>query len=79
MIELYSLPGCPYCGMVKRTLDNLDLQYIEHHVPAARPMRSEVKDISGQSGVPVIVDTENGVKGMAESSKIISYLEETYG
>ncbi|MFB6111573.1 MAG: glutaredoxin family protein [Halobacteriaceae archaeon] len=78
-IELYELPGCPYCAKVKRKLDALDLAYESHLVPSAHDERDEVEAISGQTGVPVLVDPEHGVEGMPESDDIVEYLEETYG
>jgi glutaredoxin len=78
-LELYTTPGCPYCARVKRTLEELDLEYEEHSVPTRKSKRTTVKEVSGQSGVPVLVDTENGVDGMPESQEIIRYLKETYG
>lgn len=78
-LELYSLPGCPYCAKVKSTLDDLDLDYVEHQVPGSHSERDEVEAVSGQTGVPVLVDTEHGVEGMSESDDIVAYLEETYG
>lgn len=79
MLELYRLRGCPYCATVERKLDELNLKYERHDVPMFRFRREEVKEASGQSGVPVLVDPEHGVKGMAESTDIIAYLERTYG
>jgi glutaredoxin 3 len=38
-----------------------------------------VKEITGQTEVPVLVDHENGIDGMHESDDIVRYLEETYG
>lgn len=78
-LELYELPGCPYCGKVKQKLDELDLDYISHQVPSSHAQRTEVKEISDQTGVPVLVDPENGVEGMPESDDIVQYLEATYG
>jgi glutaredoxin 3 len=78
-LELYSLPGCPYCAKVKSTLTELDLDYVEHEVPGSHGERDEVQEVSGQTGVPVLVDTEHGVEGMPESDDIVEYLEETYG
>ena len=78
-IELYLLSGCPYCRKVERKLDELDLEYETHNVPPLKSRRSEVKDISGQAGVPVLVDSANGIEGMAESAEIVVYLERTYG
>ena len=78
-LELYELPGCPYCAKVKRVLDELDLEYVSHEVPSAHSERTEVKAVSGQTGVPVLVDADNGIEGMPESDDIVDYLRETYG
>ena len=78
-LELYELEGCPYCEKVIETLNELDLEYESHMVPRSHSERTEVEAVSGQTGVPVLVDEEHGVKGMPESDDIVEYLEETYG
>lgn len=78
-IELYERPGCSYCARVRRTLDELDLEYVSHVVPPARFQREEVAARTGQTGVPVLVDTANDIEGLPESGEIIAYLERTYG
>lgn len=78
-IELYEVAGCGYCAMVKSKLEELDLEYTTQRVPRARSRRDEVKRISGQTGVPVLVDEAHGVDGMPESRDILKYLEATYG
>ena len=78
-LELYTLPGCPYCAKVERKLEALDVEYVAHEVPGAHGARTEVEAISGQTYVPVIVDEPHGVSGMPESDDIVAYLEETYG
>ena len=78
-IQFYELPGCPFCVKVRSKLDELDLDYETHEVPRAHSERTEVEELSGQTKVPVIVDEEHGVDGMAESADIVEYLEETYG
>ena len=78
-LELYDLPGCPFCAKVKRKLDELDLEYTKHEVPRSHAERTEVEEVSGQTGVPVLVDNDHGVEGMPESDDIVAYLEETYG
>lgn len=78
-LELYVLPGCPYCAKVTTKLDELGLDYVSHEVPSSHSKRTEVEEISGQTGVPVLVDPDNGIEGLPESSDIIEYLEETYG
>ncbi|MFB6160122.1 MAG: glutathione S-transferase N-terminal domain-containing protein [Haloferacaceae archaeon] len=78
-LTLYELPGCPFCVMVKEKLAELDLEYDSVEVPRAHADRTEVKEVSGQTGVPVLVDEDNGVEGMPESRDIVAYLERTYG
>ncbi|WP_226023588.1 glutathione S-transferase N-terminal domain-containing protein [Halomicrobium salinisoli] len=77
-LELYELEGCPYCAKVKTKLDELDLDYESHMVPSSHSERDEVEEVSGQTGVPVLVDEDNGVEGMPESDDIVEYLEENY-
>jgi len=78
-ITLYELPGCPYCAKVIDTLDEIGLEYDSIEVPRSHDERTEVEEVSGQTGVPVIVDEEHDVHGMAESDDIVAFLEETYG
>lgn len=78
-IELYDLNGCPYCAKVRRALDDLDLSYETHSVAGRRQSRDEVYEVSGQYGVPVLVDNANGIEGMAESDDIVAYLYREYG
>ena len=78
-LELYELPGCPYCAKVKNKLDELGLEYVSHEVPRSHSERTEVKEVSGQTGVPVLVDPDHDVEGMPESDDIVAYLEKTYG
>ena len=78
-ITLYELPGCPYCAKVIDTLEQLGIEYETVEVPSDHAERTEVEEVSGQTGVPVIVDEAHGVDGMHESEDIVEYLEETYG
>jgi glutathione S-transferase len=64
---------------VKTALADLDLEYESVMVPRSHSERTEVESISGQTGVPVLVDEANGIEGMSESDDIVEYLEETYG
>ncbi|WP_257298124.1 glutathione S-transferase N-terminal domain-containing protein [Haloarchaeobius sp. FL176] len=77
-LELYDLPGCPFCAKVKTKLDELGLEYETHEVPRSHSQRTEVEEVSGQTGVPVLVDPDNGVEGMPESDDIVAYLEKQY-
>ncbi|OYR40891.1 glutaredoxin [Halorubrum sp. Ib24] len=78
-LTLYELEGCPYCAKVKTKLAELDVEYESVMVPRSHSERTEVEELSGQTGVPVLVDEANGIEGMSESDDIVEYLEETYG
>jgi len=78
-LELYELEGCPYCAKVTSKLDELDLEYESHMVPRSHSERTEVEEVSGQTGVPVLVDNTNGIEGMPESDDIVAYLDREYG
>ena len=75
-LTLYSLDGCPYCELVEETLDEHAIEYETEWVEGLHSKRDEVKRVSGQRGVPVIVDEERGVT-MAESENIVEYIERT--
>ncbi|AGB36256.1 glutathione S-transferase N-terminal domain-containing protein [Natronococcus occultus] len=77
MLELYRLEGCPYCETVADRLDELGVDYESVRVEALHSERDEVKRVSGQRGVPVLVDEAYGVT-MAESERILEFLEANY-
>ena len=75
-LTLYALEGCPYCEKVSEALDDHGIDYETEWVEAMHSERNEVKRVSGQRGVPVLVDDEHGVT-MAESENILTYVEAT--
>lgn len=75
-LTLYELDGCPYCETVADALDDHDIEYESVWVDALHSERDEVKRVSGQRGVPVLVDDERGVT-MPESENILTYVERT--
>jgi glutaredoxin len=75
-ITLYALDGCPYCEKVHDALTENDIDYETIWVEALHSGRDEVKRVSGQRGVPVLVDDERGVT-MAESANILEYVDRT--
>ncbi|ELY91626.1 glutathione S-transferase N-terminal domain-containing protein [Natrinema altunense] len=77
MVTLYRLEGCPYCEHVVDRLEELDVDYESVWVEGLHSKRNEVKRVSGQRQVPVVVDEATGVT-MAESDRILDYLEATY-
>ncbi|PSP83288.1 NrdH-redoxin [Halobacteriales archaeon QS_6_64_34] len=74
---LYQLDGCPYCEKVADRLDELGVDYETEWVEALHSKRDEVKRVSGQRAVPVLVDEDHGVT-MAESDRILEFLERSY-
>jgi len=77
-ITLYRLQACPFCERVVRTLQEYDLDYHSRFVEPLHSRRDAVKREAGVRTVPVVVDERTGVT-MAESARIVSYLEATYG
>jgi len=76
-LTLYALDGCPYCEKVSEALDDHGIDYETEWVEAMHSERDEVKRLSGQRGVPVLVDDETGVT-MAESDRILEYVNTRY-
>jgi glutaredoxin len=74
---LYQLDGCPYCELVADRLDELGVEYESVWVESLHSERDEVKRVSGQRAVPVLVEDDTGVT-MAESERIVEYLDRTY-
>lgn len=62
--------------MVRDKLEELGLEYEKIAVPAYRPNRKEVFEVSGQYLVPVLVD---GDVILDDEDEIIAYLEKKYG
>ncbi len=77
-LTLYRLEGCPFCEFVVDKLDELELDFESVWVEGLHSRRNEVKRVSGQRGVPVLIDESYGVT-MAESAQIIEFLEKNYG
>ncbi|WP_226005300.1 glutaredoxin family protein [Natrinema salinisoli] len=77
MVTLYRLEGCPYCEHVVDRLEELDVDYESVWVEGLHSKRDEVKKVSGQRQVPVIIDEDRGVT-MAESERILDYLDSTH-
>ena len=75
MIRLFETNFCPYCDIVKETLEELKLDYKIVSVPSLHHLRTEVQELSGQSLVPIIVDEGEVVN---DSRRIINYLHGKY-
>ncbi|RXK49317.1 glutathione S-transferase N-terminal domain-containing protein [Halorientalis pallida] len=76
-MTLYRLEGCPYCELVVDRIEELDIDYESVWVEGLHSRRNEVKRTSGQRQVPVVVDEDRGIT-MAESERILEYLDQSY-
>lgn len=77
-IELYDRENCPYSRKVRNKLDELGLEYDETVVPDKHSERTEVENLTGQTGVPVLFDDHIDEDFLANSDEIVSYLERQY-
>jgi glutathione S-transferase len=64
------------CGAVGRKLNSLGLDYETRRVPYNRKKRPDVKELTGQHRVPVLVDGDEIVH---DSKRIVEYLSGKYG
>ena len=75
-IVLYQAEWCPYCARVRAKMTDLLLDYKIVNVPRSHGERTVVKEVSGQTGIPVMVD---GDVTLDDDDDIIPYLDKTYG
>ncbi len=79
LLELYSFEGCPACRRVRRTLTELDLDFVHRSSPMGSDRnRSKLAKRGGRVRFPYLVDPNTGVE-MYESREIVRYLEQQYG
>jgi glutaredoxin 3 len=72
-IKLYTGDYCPYCRVVKRELERLELDY--ESVDADADGREEVIRLSGQRAIPILtIDDEV----LVDSSRIVRELRRRY-
>lgn len=76
LIEIYQFEGCPFCSKVRQKMTELNLDFIARQVEP-NGERKKVEEVSGQTGVPVIIDPNTDTV-MHESDDIVEYLEENY-
>jgi len=75
-IVLYQAEWCAYCARVRAKMTDLLLDYKTINVPHDHASRDIVKQVSGQTGIPVMVD---GDTILDDDDTIIPYLEKKYG
>jgi glutaredoxin-like YruB-family protein len=65
-VVIYSTPVCHYCQAAKDFFKANDVTYTEHDVAADTEKRTEMIDMTGQMGVPVIKIGDDVVIGFDE-------------
>ena len=76
-IVLYSYEGNQFCRLVREVLSELGISYELRSAGKGSPRRNELKEISGATQCPYLVDPNTGTK-MSESKDIVRYLYQTY-
>lgn len=72
-VTIYSTPTCHFCHAAKDFFQENDIKYTEHDVSSDLDKRTEMMDMTGQMGVPVIRIDDDIVIGFDED-KIKSLL-----
>ncbi|MDQ3966223.1 MAG: glutathione S-transferase N-terminal domain-containing protein [Actinomycetota bacterium] len=75
MKKLYQAEWCPFSHRIRAKLTELGIDYEAVNVSASAEKRVELKEITGNSTIPVLAD---GEKVFSDSSEILSYLGEKY-
>lgn len=78
MLELYQIEECPYCARVRAKMTDLGIDYIIRNEPRDKSKRERLERVSGQKGVPTLVDPDRNVVIADDDDAIIEYLEKHY-
>ncbi len=70
MYELYQAEWCPYSSYVREQLTERGIDFVARQVPAAKPERRELRERTGQDGIPALVD---GERVIAEFEEILAF------
>jgi glutaredoxin len=75
-LALYHFVGCPFCTMVRREIDQLDLDVELRDIHESSARRNELVEATGRGTVPCLrVESDGGeVRWMHESARIGEYL-----
>ncbi len=78
MLELYQFEKCEYSTQVRLKMSEWEIDYILRNVSQDKSKRQRLKKISGQSGVPTLIDSSRNVVIAGDDQKIIAYLRKHY-
>ncbi|MBY0309997.1 glutaredoxin family protein [Patescibacteria group bacterium] len=65
-VTIYSTPVCHFCHKAKEFFKENNIAYTEHDVASDADKRTEMIDMTGQMGVPVIQVDEDVIIGYDE-------------
>ena len=65
-VTIYSTPVCHFCQAAKEFFKENNVEYTEHDVASDAEKRTEMVELTGQMGVPVIQIGEDVVIGFDE-------------
>ncbi len=75
-LVLYQSEACPFCQLVRKKLNLLNLPVLLMPVEAKGSDRKALIELSGQQQVPVLA---NGDEVVVDSERILEYLDEQFG
>lgn len=66
-VTIYSTPVCHFCHAAKDFFKENNIEYTEHDVASDMDKRTEMIDMTGQMGVPVIKVGDDVIIGFDEA------------
>lgn len=78
MLELYQFEECPYSTQVRLKMSEWEIDYILRNVSKLKSKRQRLRKVSGQTGVPTLIDSLPNVVIAGDEKRIIAYLRKHY-
>ena len=72
---LFRLEKCPFCKKAEAALDAEGIKYTKIEVPKPHDERTLLKQLSGQTSVPVLIEV---VGAKDQDDDIIAWIEKNY-
>lgn len=79
MLELYQFEACPYSKKVREKMSELGIDYVLRNVSQDKNKRERLVQVSGQDGVPTLIDSTLDLVIPGDGERIIQHLENYYG
>ena len=70
-VTIYSTPSCHFCHLAKDFFTENNVTYTEHNVAEDTEKRTEMMNLTGQMGVPVIVVATQNEGGDTTAEDIV--------